>query len=150
MDVRGRHEGTYERMGGPRRNGNLFPDVGQYLAGIEKCLLQRLIAGHRRDGLHLKLRGGHGQNDGNGIVVPGIAVDDDGFWHKGLLSQGLCLGSLNTLVVLQCFFCPLLFPPGIGGKAQNGCEIRNAGHKLIGDIEGLQCICNGHGDAKED
>jgi hypothetical protein len=62
-------------------------------AGVALGQRQRHVAGHRDDAEHLQLRRrGQRQQDGYGVVLAGIGVDDDRAGHQGYAAP---LGALR-------------------------------------------------------
>jgi hypothetical protein len=74
--------------GRPRRHRNL-PAVAQLedLEGVDGGLVKGAVAGDRRNAEQFDLGTCQSQENGNGVVVPGIAVDDDRDANKRIMSR---------------------------------------------------------------
>ena len=85
VDLLGRHQGPFER----RRAAGVNADIGAsgQLANASRVGLgegQGHVAGDGRDTQHVELnRRGEGEQERHGIVVAGVAIDDDGARRHG-------------------------------------------------------------------
>ncbi len=78
MDLGGNDRIALERPVASGRNRYLGDAGGTaHPTSVERGLLERLVAGDRRDRQELDGRRGGGQQDRHGVVVAGVAVEDD-------------------------------------------------------------------------
>ncbi len=86
MDHRGDDGLRDEGPGDPLGDGHVQPDEGHDALGVVGGLFDDLVAAHRGNGQNFQLGACLGQHPGDGVIVAGVAVQDDGdgFCHRCL------------------------------------------------------------------
>jgi len=90
MHVLGGDQGPQDRPGAAGIDRHVrAAGQGADLAGVALCQRQRHVAGDRGDADELQLfAGGKRQQDRQGVVLAGIAVEDDGTSHAAMVPPG--------------------------------------------------------------
>jgi hypothetical protein len=88
MDVRSRFERTAQWGGGTHGDRYICPaKQREHAQGVARRVLERGVAADGGDPENSNLRSSERERDGQGIVVPGIAIDDDRTWVGRPLRQ---------------------------------------------------------------
>ena len=91
MHMLGCHEVAYQWPGQPGEHRDVWPPGKvAYLAGIHLGQRQRHIARHGCDSEKVDFRACPRPQDGDGVILPGIGIDDQRLcWRYAMLSLGV-------------------------------------------------------------